>query len=89
MKKRIVTLCGIGLFIMGLLVLFNATNIGVNIANKAIQAYGGSMDTEEFYFIMKSHTLSYQIGGAIIALVGGLSSILIGYINIKNDVKSF
>lgn len=57
--------------------IFNAPNIGMDKANQVIQAYGGSMDTEKYYFIMKSNTLSYQIGGGICSLVGGIGALLL------------
>lgn len=79
MKKRGIALCGIGLFVIGLLLLLNASKIGINIANSAVQAEGGVMDTEQFYFIMKSNTLSYQIAGALMALLGGAASIVFGF----------
>lgn len=72
------TVC-LALFMVGIILLFSATKIGVSAAENAIQANGGSMDTEMFYLIMKSTTLSYQIGGAVCSLIGGIGMVLFTY----------
>lgn len=69
---------GAALFVAGLILVFAAVPIGSGAADRAIQANGGSMDTERYYFIMRSTALSAQIGGTVCALVGGLGAILCG-----------
>ncbi len=77
MNKKAV-LIGAVLFAAGLLLLLSATSLGVGAASRAIQANGGSMDTEKYFFIMKSTTLSCQIGGAGCALTGSLCGVFLG-----------
>lgn len=77
-KENWFVVVGVLLFVVGIIVLFNGTNIGIDIANKALHANGGSMDTEMYHFIMKSSALSYQIGGGIFAFIGGASTIIFG-----------
>lgn len=81
--KRTMVIVGILLFVIGILVLFNGANIGLFLAEKAIHANGGSMDTQQYHFIMESNTLSYQLGGAIIAIIGGICAVLFGYKSVK------
>ena len=37
------------------------------------------MDTEEYMFIMKSQTLSFQLVGTVCSIVGGIGVLLFGY----------
>ena len=46
------------------------------MAQNAINANGGSMDTEMYYWIMQSNARSFQMGGAIVSALGGLVTIL-------------
>ncbi len=78
-KVQIFTVIGIVLFIAGLTLLIGAANLGMEAASRAIQANGGSMETDKYYFIMESVTRSYQIAGAICSLVGGLGMVLSPY----------
>lgn len=77
-KENWFVVVGILLFVIGIIVLFNGTNIGMGIAEKALQTNEGLIDTEKYHFIMKSNALSCQIGGGIIALIGGISAIVFG-----------
>jgi hypothetical protein len=74
----IIVIVGLLLFVAGGILLFNATNIGVSLARKAIQNNGGSLNTEEYYLILKSNTLSYQLGGTILSIIGFCTAI-VGY----------
>lgn len=76
--KRIITVFGILLFVTGMIVLFQATNIGTSFALKEMQANGGSMDTSQYYFIKESYTLSVQLGATVLAIVGGIGAIVFG-----------
>lgn len=66
------------IFVIGIVILMCASNLGVLAGSAAIQANGGSMDTEQYYMIMKLSTVSYQIAGAILSSIGGLGSIVFG-----------
>ena len=68
------------LFLVGIVLLFSAGEIGQQIGSAAIRANGGSMDTEQFYMIIKSSTLSWQLAGAILSLLGGIGGIVFGAI---------
>lgn len=70
---------GMILFVIGLVLIFCASNIGRELAYHAIQANGGSMDTEEYMFIMKSQTLSFQLAGTVCSIVGGIGASIFGY----------
>ena len=77
-RKNLTAAVALGtiLFVVGIILLLAAPNLGIAAADHAIQANGGSMDTEKYYFIMKSTALSCQIGGAICAFPGGLGAVL-------------
>lgn len=70
---------GVLFFIIGVIALFNGTNFGAAMAQGAINNNGGSMDTQELYWIKQSNTLGFQIFGAILSVLGGFSSILAVY----------
>lgn len=74
---------GVILFAIGIVLILCAADIGRELAHHAIQANGGSMDTEEFMFIMRSKTLSFQLAGTVCSVVGGVvggtGAILCGY----------
>lgn len=76
---RTTMIVGAILFIIGIILIFGATDIGRELAYHAIQANGGSMDTEEYMFIMKSQTLSFQLVGTVCSIVGGIGVLLFGY----------
>ncbi|GEM_PF-4701772 len=78
MKKKTVIL-SLSLFIcfVGLMMIFNATTLGCNYANRALSSAGG-MDTEQFYFLMKSGAVSFQLGGVVTALLGGTAAMIFG-----------
>ncbi|KAI4447851.1 hypothetical protein C823_002370 [Eubacterium plexicaudatum ASF492] len=76
--KRNIMVVGILCLIAGLLVIFNASNIGMSIAHKAMNDNGGSMGTQMYYNIIQSNTLSYQLAGTVIAIVGGVCAVVFG-----------
>lgn len=78
-SKKIFLIVGLLFFIIGIIALFNGTNFGAAMAQGAINNNGGSMDTQEFYWIKQSNTLGFQIFGAILSVLGGFSSILAVY----------
>lgn len=81
--ERMMTAIGICLFVAGMIVLFNGTNIGMFLANQTLSANGGSMGTEKYYFIMESNTLSCQLGGTVLSIIGGISTVIFGYRCVK------
>ena len=70
---------GVILFVIGIMLILYAADIGRELAHRAIQANGGSMDTEEFMFIMKSKTLSFQLIGTVCSVIGGIGVFLFEY----------
>lgn len=66
-------------FLIGVIFLFNGTNFGLAMAQTAINSNGGAMDSQEYYWFMQSQTLSFQVFGAILSVLGGFSSILAVY----------
>lgn len=79
-KKFIITssLITLVLFISGLTMIFKSTDLGQSKGFSAMQANGGSMDTQRYYGIINSTSENYRSAGAIISLVGGLGMILSG-----------
>ena len=82
MKKKIaiaslVIMCV--MFIIGLVLIFSAPTIGRNAGNAAIRNNGGGMDTNQFERIIDGTTVSYQMGGLVISLVGGFGLLVSGY----------
>lgn len=59
------------LMIMGMIMIFTATNAGLRAGSAAIDAAGGSMDTDKYYMIMEFSTWEALIGGGVMALLGG------------------
>ena len=70
---------GVILFVIGIFLILYAADLGRELAYQAIQANGGSMDTEEFMFIMRSKTLSFQLAGTVCSIVGGIGVFLFEY----------
>lgn len=74
--KKVLFTVGSILFIAGIMILLSAVNFGLETAQNAIQANGGTMATEEYYWIMQTNTLSFQLLGSILSVLGGLLTIL-------------
>ncbi len=78
-SKETFLVVGLLFLIIGIIVLFNGTNFGSAMAQSAINNNGGSMDTQEYYWIKQSNTLGFQIFGAILSVLGGFSSMLAAF----------
>ena len=81
MKKRFALISLIvmaGLFIGGLIMLFNSTAAGQNDGQRAIQANGGTMDTQQYNNIINSTTENFRTAGMVISLVGGFGLLISG-----------
>ena len=82
MKKRVTALISLAIMIMllaiGFFVLVHAATYGLDAANAAVRANGGSMDTGEFNMTADAVIKSYQIIGGIILTIGGLGILLSG-----------
>ncbi len=76
--KLMLTAAGILLFIAGMVILFHGADIGTRIANQELHANGGSMDTSLYQFMMSSNTLTAQLTGTVLAIVGGICAIIFG-----------
>lgn len=76
---RATVIGGVILFVIGIILILYAADIGGELAHHAIQANGGSMATEEYMFIMQSKTLSFQLVGTVCAIVGGIGVFLFEY----------
>ena len=82
MNKKIykaAMISGVILFVIGILLIIYAADIGRELAYRALQANGGSMATDEFMFIMQSKALSFQLVGTVCSIVGGIGVLLFGY----------
>lgn len=73
------------LFVGGLVMLFNSTNLGQEAGHQAIQANGGSMDTQRYYDIMNSTAENYRTGGMVISLIGGFG-VLLGGLGLYKEI---
>ena len=76
---RATVIGGVILFVTGIILMLYATDIGRELAYRALQANGGSMDTEEYMFIMRSKALSFQLVGTVCSIVGGIGVFLFEY----------
>lgn len=83
--SKVLGVAGVIIFVIGMVLALNSVNIGMDAASVAIQEAGGSMDTEQFYFIMQSTANAYLVCGAVSALIGGLAAIIFGYVAVKKD----
>lgn len=63
---------GVILFVIGIILILWAADIGMKLASHAIRANGGSMATDEYMFIMESKTLSFQLAGTVCSIAGGV-----------------
>lgn len=70
-----VLVISLGLFVIGLLLVFGSVGRGVEAANAYLSSHGGSMDTAQFTVIQQEYIHSYQWIGGILSLVGGLGVI--------------
>lgn len=70
---------GVILFVIGIILILYATDIGRLLASKALYSNGGSMGAEEYMFIMQSKTLSFQFVGTVCSIVGGIGVFLFEY----------
>lgn len=86
--SKILSVVGLGVFVIGIVILLNAANIGIDSANVAVQNAGGSMDGDRYSYIMTSTTTAYMICGAIVSAIGGLAAVVFGYLEVKNSVES-
>ena len=78
---RAIMISGVILFVIGIILILYAADIGRELASHAIQANGGSMAADEYMFIMQSKTLSFQLAGTVCSIVGGIGALLFGYKN--------
>lgn len=88
MKKRFATTAFVlmlVLFISGLVMVFSSTKMGQNEGRKAMQANGGSIDTQKYYTIIDSTSENFRSAGIIISLIGGLGLLISGY-GIYNEI---
>jgi hypothetical protein len=69
----IIRIASLILFIIGLFVLIQGTEIGNGSADRFLSNNGGSMDTASFLVIKEGFINTYRYLGAILLLVGGLS----------------
>ena len=73
MINVIIRIASLILFIIGLFVLIQSTEIGNDTAGKFLSKNGGSMDTANFLIIKEGFINTYRYLGAILLLIGGLS----------------
>lgn len=77
MNKKIM-IVGVILFLAGIVLILAAPNIGIVMADHAIQSRDGALDSDTYYYIMKSSALSCQMAGAVCSLAGGIGAALSG-----------
>lgn len=69
-------------FIVGLALIFSATSIGENAENSYRVSQGSYLESNA-QRIGNSTTLSFQLGGLVISLVGGFGILFSGYVLYK------
>jgi len=76
-------------FIIGLMLIFNSSALGHRAANNFLRhQLGGSVYTGQFLIIIEGSIASYNTGGFVLSLIGGLGILLSGYAVYKNiEVK--
>lgn len=72
-RKAVIAAAAIALvvFLLGIALIFNATDAGRDAGNQAIRKHGGSMDTQQYIMVIDSTSQSYRAAGLAIALTGG------------------
>jgi len=61
-----------GIFVVGLIILMNSTNLGENEISNIMRHNGGSMDTDKYLIYLEQSIIEYRFVGAILSIVGGL-----------------
>lgn len=72
------------LFIVGVILILCAPGIGEGIG-ESILSKSGSMDTQRFYMIIEAYTSSFRTVGVVLSLIGGLGTLLSGYVLYKEN----
>jgi len=86
MKKKVVITALVlmcVMFIVGLAFIFTAPTMGQNAGQREIIRHGGSMDTHQFERVITTNTTAFTVGGAVLALVGGLGMLGSGYVVLR------
>ena len=71
------------MFIVGLVLIFTAPSLGLRAANSELLRHGGFMDTGLYHIILTSSITSYNTGGFVLSLIGGLGLLVIGGCGLK------
>jgi len=58
--------------IIGLIILINSVDIGIDLANQHLRNRGGSMNADDFRILQTNHINTYRWVGGILLFVGGL-----------------
>ena len=83
LASKTVFLVLIVVFIIGLVLTLSSTSIGISAGRSALMNNNGSMDTMMYEYIMSNTALSYNIVGAILALISGVGALLVGFATYK------
>lgn len=76
--------CMVISFIIGMILIFLSTSIGLKMGYDAIQASGGGMETSQYEIIVKSNIDNFRTGGFVFSFIGGLGILMSGYTLYKN-----
>lgn len=66
------------IFLMSFVIILSSTNIGQSAGDRAIQSYGGKMNTQRYMRIIQSTTDDYRASGIILASISGLGILISG-----------
>ncbi|MCL2396870.1 MAG: hypothetical protein FWC93_02270 [Defluviitaleaceae bacterium] len=84
--SAIVALVSLTVFVTGLILVFNSAGMAQTAGNNAVRANFGSMDTAQFLLIIENSARAYAVGGAVLALLGGLG-LLVGAVMVFWDKR--
>lgn len=76
--KNVFDAC-VALLIVGIVIIFNAANIGESIGSIAMQLNGGTMFTEYYNDLVNASTTAFILLGFICSLVSGIGILLFNF----------
>lgn len=79
MVVKVVTVIGVLVFIIGVIVLIRALDMGMDKMYAVVTEAGHSFAESSIDVIIKEATNNFRVLGAILSAVGGFMSVMFGY----------
>jgi glucose-6-phosphate-specific signal transduction histidine kinase len=73
MKRSLVMISSLVLFVIGMFVILNSVSWGGEAANAYLRSQGGGMDTAQFVIVIQEFINMYRWIGSIVSVISGLA----------------